>query len=515
MNSENYGNHEILGTSLSEADHIKRQAASGAVWVSLVSAAAMLVAYYCNWVLGSIGPKVIGSYALILIFTQSISTFIMFGGVNVFTHFLPKITCYSKKSAFLATYTSILLGIALIFMAIVALWPSSLELLIRSQIDFSTLLIFDFLVPVFVVSQIVVFSLAGLMQFRLYSVISRFQVFLVCILGTFAYLLFPGLLAQYPFPILTATVCIAGLLILLCGGYAIIKRLGRLVFRFYLPPRFWKYTSYIHVNTITPFLFQTIDQIFVFARLGTRELGAYFIMLQCAQLIRFIPKQTSQVMLASFSHSAISEQHTILKGIYAKLCRLNLIISTFLVLMLILFSRNIAAIFGEYYKTRYLYLMLLSLGVNIGNLGNINSMLIISRDRARDFFVNNLILVILQFGVTIFLIERLGIYAAILGRIVGIISGQVGLFLIIRWRLGQIHLALPREFWFSQAAAVGAALAARYIPYQHPFFSFIVMTCLFALFLLSIRFRLYEIAHVYRGLKRNSVNLSNEMLETG
>lgn len=42
MINENYGNHEILGASLSEADHIKKQATSGAVWVSLVSAAAML-----------------------------------------------------------------------------------------------------------------------------------------------------------------------------------------------------------------------------------------------------------------------------------------------------------------------------------------------------------------------------------------------------------------------------------------------------------------------------------------
>jgi len=216
-------------------------------------------------------------------------------------------------------------------------------------------------------------------------------------------------------------------------------------------------------------------------------------MWQCAQMIRFVPQHISQVMLASFSHLVGVGEHEVLKRAYIKLCRLNLILCTFLALGLILFSRQIGAVFGRWCESRHPYLILLAVVINIGNLGNINSMLILSKDRAGYFLMNSLVLIGLQLAVSVSLIRIMGVYGIILGRFVGMVSGQIGLFLIVRWGLSRVNLGPPKEYWISQVLVICTACAAWYMDGQYLVWAIGLMLGLFGLFLLVIRFHPHEV----------------------
>lgn len=476
-------------------DSIKRVAMRGALWVSITSAIAIPLAYYRNWILGRMGleGEVVGTYAMIMIFFRIITTFVLFGGLTVVTNYLPKITRREDKASFLITYGAISAVAVTAFLLLILIWPELLRLLIRKPVDRPTLMSVAVLTPIIVLSQITIYSLAGLMNFRVSSVLNQVQIFLVSALGTAAFFFFRDFLAQRALVIVTATVCLAHVLVIFLGGYSVIKSIGRPVWQLHLPSGFWRFSSFVHINTICTFVYLCVDQIFVLAALGVRELGAYFVMLQCAQMIRFVPERIGQVMLASFSHLVGTGEHDRLKWGYIKLCRLNLILCTFLALGLILFSRQIGAVFGEWYESRHLYLILLAVVINIGNLGNINSMLIMAKERTGYFMINSLVQIGVQLVLTALLITKLEVYGVIIGKSVGLISAQIGLFLIVRWGLSRINLAPPKAYWISQVMVTGTACAAWHIDGQHLVWAIAVMTALFGSFLLVIRFHPREI----------------------
>ena len=287
----------------SDIDFVKRLAKRGAIWVTLTSAAAVPLAYYRNWILGRIGEtgEVVGNYAIILLFFQIVVAFVLFGGCSVVTNFLPKINRDENKSAFLSAYSLISIVAVVVFVTVMNLFPGMVSLLIRKQVDVPILRVLSFLAPIIVLSQMVVFSLAGLMEFRLSSLLSQIQLFLVCILATTAFFVFPQFLQDHAVIIIAVTVGTANLAVIAIGSTRVIRSVSGLVTGLHLPSGFWRFAGFVHLNTVCTFAYSSVDQLFVLAVLGTRELGAYFVLLQCARLIGFVPSRIGQVMLASSS----------------------------------------------------------------------------------------------------------------------------------------------------------------------------------------------------------------------
>jgi len=213
----------------------------------------------------------------------------------------------------------------------------------------------------------ITFFLAGLMQFRLTALLSQVQLFLICCVSTAAFLFFPNFLHQNALVVLSITVGTANILTILIGLPAVINGVPKITLRLNLPLGFWRFASYIHLNSVCTFAYTNIDQLMVLGALGTKELGAYFVLLQCAQFITFVPQRIGQVMLASFSHLVNNQNHSDLQRAYANLCRIILILGTPLALFMVLFSQQIALIFGEWLVEKNTYLILLSVALQIGN----------------------------------------------------------------------------------------------------------------------------------------------------
>ncbi len=477
---------------------ISNRTKSGAMWVTFVAILSMPLAYYRNWILGRIGStgEFAGCYALLLLYIQLISTFVFYGGSNVLTNFLPKMLTPQNKSSFLFTYSFISLIIVAIFILIINLFPEAYQYITKYHFDKQTIKYFSFLAPLIVLSNLVIFTLSGLMEFKLSSIISQFHLYLICLFGTLAAFSPKVFFTESPLLFSCFISGIADFLIIVIGFKKIKQLLPDIIFKFFLPKNFWNFSSFVHLNTIITFIYTSIDQIFVFSKMGTSELGAYFILLQCAQLIRFVPTKIGQVLLSTFSNLIVSGNYNDLKIAYIKLSRFNVILCTILSIMVILFSRQIASFFGICYADKYIYLIFLSCGMHIGSLGSINSMLIIAKEKTDLFLFNNIALITAQFLFTIIFIDKYGIYSILIGKLIGIITGQIGLFSIIRWKLKQIKLLPPKEYWISLLPVIAASLFS--LIYHQSSIILIISVFFFLVFsfLFLVNFQFYELKSI-------------------
>lgn len=475
---------------------MKRLARRGVVWVTLVSVAGVPIAYYRNWILGRIGDDgtVLGTYVVVLLLLQIVTTFVLFGGSSVVTNYLPKLEERPDKSRFLASYATISLLAVLVFVTMIQVFPASLEFLVRREVDEQIRLAISVLSPIVVAAQIVLYFLAGLMEFRFSSVLAQTQVFFISVVGTLGLFAFQEAFANSSLLLLAGVVCLANVMVVAIGGAVIARRLSPIALGFQLPCGFWRFSGFVHLNTVTTFAYRSIDQICVLAVLGTAELGAYFVLLQYAQLITFVPQRIGQVMLASFSHLIAADTTKELRLAYVKLCRSILILSTGVALVLILFSRPLAAIFGDWAAERHGYLIFLAVAIHLGSLGSVNSMLIMAKERTGLFLANNVTLIIIQLVVTLTFLDRLGVMAVILGKACGILSGQIGLFAIVGMGFKDLRLRPPHVYWLALGTVLASAAAAYLWRPLQVLPALGVLSILGGGFLLMIRFRFRELA---------------------
>ncbi len=242
-----------------------------------------------------------------------------------------------------------------------------------------------------------------------------------------------------------------------------------------------------------------LDQLLVASLQGLRELGAYFVITQCAMLITFVPQRISQVMLASFSKLISLENQNLLISAYKKVCRLVIMSGTIIALGLIIFSLQISQTFGSWFAERHLYLVFLSLLTNIGCIGNVNAMLIIGKEKMGPFLINSIILILIQLIVTVILLKPLGIYGIIVGKLTGMCVGQTGLFIIIHFKLKELKLYPPKEYWISQFIVIISVLATWYSNGIKLYYAIPAYIILSLSFLLAIKFKPSEVLSLFRN----------------
>jgi O-antigen/teichoic acid export membrane protein len=464
------------------------------MWVTLTAALALPVSYFRNLLLGQFDDTgdVAGTFAAILIVFEIVRTFVLFGGTSVVTHFTPKIEHPPAKARFLFTYTVITLAAAAVLSALVLIWPQALDLVTSGPSTGEERLALMILALTFLAHQLCVFALAGLMNFRLSSVILQFRLYtMICVLGA-GYFFFPDTVRDHTLLIFAFAIGASNILGVVIAIRRIIVEIGW-PRGSYLPDRFWRFATQVHANTICTFAFANVDQIYVLALIGRGELGGYFLILQISLLISFVPQHIAQVLLASFSSLVSGGEQDRLLAVYLRLCRLTILLATTLSLGMIFLSRFAVGIFGDWLVEDHRYLILLSAAGSIGCVGSINSMLILAKEKAGIYLVNNVTVIVVQLLVMVLLIPEYGIYGAIGGRIAATIVGQIGLFWIIRTQIPGMRLGIPFEYWVSQVLVLGSAIALLRFEFDSTLTSLAAGLTVGMIFLLAIRFKPSEL----------------------
>lgn len=450
-----------LQPPLPKADAIKdlkKVSIRGGLWVLALSILAIPLSYVRTWLLGQVGDDglVLGTYAVVMIFFNVVTTFAILGGASVMTGLLPKQQTDTAKANLAASYAVLSIGMAAALLAAIFMVPPFTDLVFSNQDAHAQRIWFVGLGIAVVVSQLVIYILSGLMHFRLVAVLSQLQLLVVSAVAAVSVFLDPKILEQNAIPVLVVTIGLAHLIIALVGARSIARALPRPQSVVSYPKGFWRFSGFVHLNTLATFAYTNIDQLIVATWIGTRELGAYFALLQIAMLITFIPMRIGQVMLSSFSNLVGSGNYEDLGRAYQKLCRLILMLSTPIAFALILFSQSIAALFGDWLVEQHHYLILLAAAIYVGAIGSINAMLVLAHERSFLYAINSAVMISLQLGISLIFIEQYGVWSVIFGKAAAILSAQIGLFCIIRYGLKEVALLPPREY-FVGVTIVGLA----------------------------------------------------------
>jgi O-antigen/teichoic acid export membrane protein len=481
----------------------QRNAVTGAIWVTLASAAIIPLSYIRNWALGRVDDQgvTVGVLAVITLFINFSTTVLVFGGPTVVANYLPKLLTKQQKSSFFQAHSALCCALVAMVVGAAIFDNDVLASIIKPDAYGAPSWALLVLLPMVALSSLINYAQTGLMDYKsaaLLSALPALAGFLVAVIGV---TIAPESLAQHAH---LAFVVALGSAYVTSGCVGLMRVLGRLKpskWTLSLPRGFWKYSSLTHANTVISFLYGSVDQFVLLARVGVGELGAYFVMLQLAQFCTFIPRRIAQVMLASFSQLEGRADGERLAAAYSKLARLTVISTTLLILAMICASRWLLKLYGGYFEERYIHLVWLCAVVAIGAVGTINSMLVLSKERAGWFLCNNLTVITIQLLVTVLLVNKWGVAAVILGRAAGSIVGQIGNFAILRWGLPGIRLTPPLEWAISCLIVFGCCAVETLAGGVNPVTSFCVCAGSAVLFLVLVKFRINELRFLVVSLR--------------
>lgn len=423
----------------------KNQLTTGVIVFTFFSFLSLPLGYIRNWLLSSINVEFVSAFASINIFIGIVNTFFVFGATNIYSTFLPKIKNSTKQSEFV--FSSYINSMALMILMSVIFFIGynrlSNNLIERLQIsNWGAVFFFIFF---YGVGQISVNVLIGLREYKLSALLNNLQIFVVT---AFLFFIFVGLLPKIADNEFNVFLCLIGFvwcfvfIVFLCyfishkGCYC----------RYYLPRGYWSQAIFVHLGTILSFLYGYADQILVLGYLGEKELAQYFLIVQIASLITFLPIRLGNVFQSSFSATLVDESNsnTSLALQYDKIARYMLLLTFSISSFFVLFADEILSIFNHSLKLNSLCFILLVVRYFIGSLGSIHSMIILSKEKNSSFFLMNTYMVIIQLFLSFILVKNYGVFGIIIALILSTIVGQLNLAYLLVHKCNMRHFSISK-----------------------------------------------------------------------
>lgn len=423
----------------------KNKLTVGIIVFAFFSFLALPLGYVRNWLLSSISVEYVSAFASIIIFIGLVSTFFVFGATNVYSTFLPKIKNPSKQSQFVfSSYLNS--AILMILMSVVFfICYTKLPDRIIGTLQISNWAVAFFFVLFYGFGQTGVNILIGLREYKLSAILNSMQIFAVTV---FLFLIFVRLLPKfigYEFDILLCLIGTVWCLVFIIFLCYFISHKG-CSFRYYLPNGYWSQATFVHLGTILGFLYKYADQILVLGYLGERELAQYFLIVQIASLITFLPIRLGNVFQSSFSAvlADTANSNNSLELQYDKIARYTLLLTFSISSLFVLFNNEILSVFGRNLKLNSLCFLLLVVRYFIGSLGNIHSMIILSKEKNISFFLMNTYMVIIQLLLSFILVKIYGVLGVVIALILSTIGGQLNLAYLLVYKCNICHFSLKK-----------------------------------------------------------------------
>lgn len=485
-----------------ESYDIKKKSISGAKSTILLTLLSVPLTYGTNIILGRIGPEALGTYGLVLVFIAIINAFILFGGNTIIIKILPEIGD-DKKIPFLRTYVAIALIISIIFIILSALFPRFFKLI--TQMDL-TLTIFNFailFIPVVVIQQFILYSLNGMMEVGVSVFLEKIIPILNFIVILFLFLLFKDFITKN-YQILIWLIY-TGLFLIsaIAGFYFLRKKLKERHYaskmRFFVPKNFWTFSLFVQASALLFFLYDKLDNLFMVNYFSVSELGYYVAALQTAMLVILIPMLLGRVMLPTFSNLLAANDMYLLTRGYQVFVKYNVIISVPIALFLIFFSKQVMGIFGTSYAPRDAPLIILSSCFALTVISQINSSLVILKNRTGLYLLNSIIQISIQLALILLLIKKYEAIGISVARAVGLLFAQTGLCLIVFKNLN-LKLQFPKSYIASIITILTALLICFLFPDRNPLTSYLFFILTFLMLILIGNYGIEDILFLKKHL---------------
>jgi len=396
----------------------------GIKWITVLSLLVAPVSYSINLMLGNIGPQVLGTYGLLMLFSSMIPTFLLFGGGQVLVRFLPAVHT-EKRFSFIMSYTALVLSLAGIALVLVSTNPALVSSLAKSDLEVRLLPYLVLLTPILLLYHISTATLWADMEIKWMTICQKANP-IVTFLGVGLLYVFLDRISQGSIPEFIARIVLASfvisLLLALYQAYTKVITCLSLNLKWSFPPGFWHFAAAVYLGTLFSFTLERFDQALVWSQLSVTELGIYRAPLTTAELVRWCPRIMAQVAFPLFANLFAQGDEARISRVYSMLTKYGVLAASTVALPVILFSRQVLSIFGDSYLGGYLSLSILASAFILTGVSAINASLLVARGQPGLIIVNGLVPSVVQIPTALFLIGPLGITGVAIGKAAAMVS---------------------------------------------------------------------------------------------
>jgi len=193
--------------------------------------------------------------------------------------------------------------------------------------------------------------------------------------------------------------------------------------------KLFSFASMMILVAAMSFLLGRVDIIMIGLFLDASEVGVYKITLVIAGLTGFIMASTNTIFPTFISELYATGKMEQLRAIYATITKWVIILTAPLVLSMLLYPKPILNIFGEVYVSGSSVLMILVVGFSIKIIVGSNGFMLNMTGHERVELVNNVTMAVMNIGLNLVLIPRLGITGAAIATAIS--GGSISLIKVV------------------------------------------------------------------------------------
>lgn len=348
--------------------HQRGRIVSGMRWTFWLSALSAPFGYGTSALLARTGPKVIGTYGLLMVYITLISSIFYLGGDAVTVKYVPEIEP-DRRPEFLVSYLLVICLGFLPWLAFAALWPHGLHYLFGSEggVPFQFMVLC--LSPIYIVFSLVAAALKGMLEMAWAQALVRIVTVGSFLLYAILFFFERGLLETYYTELIWAIYLGLVALAAIVGFHQLRKLEGwRSSWRrlhFCVPRGFWRYALALEESSALGFLMARLDFILVLNFAGLAILGKYVAIFAVAQAIQVANTYFVDALLPSLTNVLAARNLEAASQIYSVNLRILFVVNMMLTCALIFFIGPIVAIMGHAYAsiTGLFVLMILFYGL--------------------------------------------------------------------------------------------------------------------------------------------------------
>jgi len=399
-----------------ESNEIKQKSISGAIWSLSISIILLSLSFLLNIYLGRLGSEVLGSYAFFILVASLIPIFIFFGGNAVFVKYIPELA-QDKKIPFVLTYTFIIIIFGSFISAILIFEPRFLHFVVKRDIT-PTVIYYSLLLAPIILSQRILSSvLQSLIEIKWIEIAGGIPILLnLTTVFIFSFFFRDYFIRNYQY-ILMIMIVFSYTVSLIVLGFRFWKIfVAKFPFSLtiFLPKRFWRFSIFLHLSTLTDFVFQKADQFLVFGLFNVSSLGLYRAVIILAEFVRWFPLLLMRTTFPMFSNLIANKKAITTE--FREIVRINTTLSIFVAAICVLFGKEMLLLFGHEYQKGSFMLNILALVFVISSISTVYSSLILSSGKSSWMFGISFFGSLIQIIVTAALLNDYNILAVAIGR---------------------------------------------------------------------------------------------------
>lgn len=456
---EETGSHSAASVS----DSVRSRTLVGIRWVLALNLLAVPISFVTNMILGRVSPLALGSYSAIQILVGTFLTFVVLGGPQVFTRFVPALD-RDRRFSFLVSYTGVILVPFLTAYAALALFfPGALSVVLGKFGEISPVVAFALLATVVVWSYTSWFLFSALHGPR--AIVTQKLVILgylvAVVLGAGP---FRARLNESPSEYLALS-SIAIYLLASLAGMAFVSRTDEYRassgFRWLLPRGFWPVLFYTHSITMVGFMYRSLAPAIVLLWLDRTALGYLHAAIRIGTLVALVPGMSTLVIAPGLSNLEVSGRRDEAFGQARTGIRATLLLMVPVAVVLCLFAEDAMAVIGPEFPAHRDLLSIVAVSALAAPVVQLAGGIAAAIGAFRTFLLASLVFVITALALILTLVPWIGLPGAAIAMTLSSFVQQVALMVLLRRRF---QVRMPRgtfTAWLCGVAAAAVAIGLR------------------------------------------------------